>query len=192
MTYSSSFYNLSLVEISKGRLSSSFPLIGTEDAKQICFSCLKWVIEDGKGALQKLKQPSKSFWNHSLNHRSICGNILQRSANHTAIIITLQFTQSTPFSHNNQTGFWEGFFLQLKPSQLLYVKKYPAVVFIVFYQCLFTTISAAFTLVAVRDASAWGAKAGCGADFYFICCKQIETLSCFGVERFFIVHKGYL
>ncbi|VVA26072.1 PREDICTED: EUGRSUZ_B02543 [Prunus dulcis] len=67
------------------------------------------------------------------------------------------------------------------------VKKYPAVVFIVFY----VTISAAFTLVAVRDASAWGAKAGCGADFYFICRKRIATLSCFGVERFFIVHKGY-
>ncbi|RXH69796.1 hypothetical protein DVH24_007052 [Malus domestica] len=36
------------------------------------------------------------------------------------------------------------------------VKKYPAIVFIVFFQCLFATMqSAAFTLIAVRGASAW-------------------------------------
>ncbi|XP_021829851.1 WAT1-related protein At5g40240-like [Prunus avium] len=44
----------------------------------------------------------------------------------------------------------------IKCLQAFVVKKYPAVVFIVFYQCLFATIhSVAFTLVAVRDASAW-------------------------------------
>ncbi|KAI5352411.1 hypothetical protein L3X38_005302 [Prunus dulcis] len=112
-------------------------------------------FQDGKGALQKLKQPSKTFWNHCLNHRSICAEAFA-------------------------TSLWY-------IMQAFVVKKYPAVVFIVFY----VTISAAFTLVAVRDASAWGAKAGCGADFYFICRKRIATLSCFGVERFFIVHKGY-
>ncbi|XP_028952206.2 WAT1-related protein At5g40240-like isoform X1 [Malus domestica] len=40
--------------------------------------------------------------------------------------------------------------------QATIVKKYPAIVFIVFFQCLFATMqSAAFTLIAVRGASAW-------------------------------------
>ncbi|XP_050373908.1 WAT1-related protein At5g40240-like isoform X2 [Argentina anserina] len=40
--------------------------------------------------------------------------------------------------------------------QALTVEKYPAVVFIVFFQCLFTTIlSAAFALIAIKDANAW-------------------------------------
>ncbi|TQD74513.1 hypothetical protein C1H46_039944 [Malus baccata] len=40
--------------------------------------------------------------------------------------------------------------------QATVVKKYPAVLLRVFFQCLFTTIqSAVFTLIAVRDAGAW-------------------------------------
>ncbi|BFG16491.1 hypothetical protein CerSpe_027650 [Prunus speciosa] len=116
----------------------------------------------------------KLNWRSSSSQAKICGSIVSITG---AFVVTFYkglpiIQQSISLSNSpNQLLFssqsnWilGGLFLAAEAfstslwfiMQAFIVKKYPAVVFIVFYQCLFTTIqSAAFTLVAVRDASAW-------------------------------------
>lgn len=76
--------------------------------------------------------------------------------------------------------------------QATIVKKYPAIVFIVFFQCLFATIqSAAFTVIAVRGASAWELRLDVGIIAILYTVNKLEFFFFFIAQskRFFKAHS---
>ncbi|KAM5566720.1 hypothetical protein ABKV19_015053, partial [Rosa sericea] len=123
-----------------------------------------WNMCTGRGQVAKPK-----FWEPCYQSQELL--LLHSSYKGPSILLVPSSPTQFLFSPQHSNWVVGGLFLVADAffTSLWYIlqasilEKYPAVVFIVFFQCLFTTIqSAAFTVIAIKDANAWALRLDMG------------------------------